>query len=101
MPYVRNTNMDETKRAVAITAVEGVIIEEDFDAKQKKKKDSNSNLHVFNAVAAQREGVITADSLEPKDVAYIRSINTYTIKPYTTLWWRNLSWTCGEDWIAQ
>jgi hypothetical protein len=84
----------------ATGAVEEVI-EEDGDDKQKQKADSNSNsnLQVFNSVAAQKEGVITVDSLQPADIAYIRSMNSYDQAIYDAVA-ATFTMDMWEDWIA-
>jgi hypothetical protein len=101
-------NLQETESGVL---VEQVMIEEKKDdddddddstkhKKKKKKGAADSNWQVFNSVAAQKEGVITMDSLKPADVDYIRSMNTYDQAIYDAVA-AEFTMDMWEDWIAE
>jgi hypothetical protein len=69
------------------------------DDKRSKNTNKKNEVAVFNSVAAQKEAVITVESLRSSTVDYIRSINTYdqaiydaVVKEFTMDMW--------EDWVA-
>jgi hypothetical protein len=93
---------EEEQEAVgdaSITAAAKTANADDHQSRSNKNTHKKADLAVFNSVAAQKEAVITVESLQPSTVDYIRSINTYdqaiyeaVVKEFTMDMW--------EDWVA-
>jgi hypothetical protein len=83
---------------LALSESDGVASEVDAaETEDTSKKDSN--VKVFNSVAAQKEGVVTVESLQPEDLEYLRSINTYDQAIYDAVT-ATFTMDMWEDWIA-
>jgi hypothetical protein len=61
--------------------------------------NKKAGLAVFNSVAAQKEAVITVESLQPSTVDYIRSINTFDQAIYEAVA-KEFTMDIWEDWVA-
>jgi hypothetical protein len=69
----------------------GAVLVEEEEVIQKKQADSksNSNLQVFNSVAAQKEGVVPWTHSSQRMLP-ISDPSIFTIKQFTTPWQRPL-----------
>jgi hypothetical protein len=90
---------EEEKEAVGDASIAAANTNADDNQSSIQNTNKKADLAVFNSVAAQKEAVITVESLQPSTVDYIRSINTYDQAIYEAVA-KEFTMDIWEDWVS-